>query len=193
MHMFEQAISIADLRLPNDAGFELYAPNHFARQLGFQQEIPFPLSESMNMYTSWHLRKKGKKQIDDPRFQPNFTRFKEKTIPEPCQSSSSQTPQKRGREEAQDSEDESEVPLVCKRRNATPTNEDVTVLEQDPEEDDHITLNELLHNILPVCHATPIATMDNSGNRVPFGPVEEIDGNSGAKASNIPEEENVAQ
>ncbi|KAL6189384.1 hypothetical protein ACLB2K_040773 [Fragaria x ananassa] len=36
MHLFEQAISIADLRLPNDAGFELYAPNHFAHQLRLQ-------------------------------------------------------------------------------------------------------------------------------------------------------------
>ncbi|KAL6222116.1 hypothetical protein ACLB2K_005508 [Fragaria x ananassa] len=78
LHLFEQAISIADLRLPDDAGFELYAPNHFARQLGFQQEIPLPLFESVNMYTSWRLRKKGKKQIDDPRFQSKFTRLKVK-------------------------------------------------------------------------------------------------------------------
>ncbi|KAL6181777.1 hypothetical protein ACLB2K_048426 [Fragaria x ananassa] len=34
MHLFEQAISVADLRLPDDVGFKLYAPNHFARQLG---------------------------------------------------------------------------------------------------------------------------------------------------------------
>ncbi|KAL6129040.1 hypothetical protein ACLB2K_072393 [Fragaria x ananassa] len=76
MHLFEQAISITNLRLPDDAGFELYAPNHFACQLGFQQEIPFPLLESVNMYNSWHLKRKGKKQTDDPRFQPNFTQFK---------------------------------------------------------------------------------------------------------------------
>ncbi|KAL6189383.1 hypothetical protein ACLB2K_040772 [Fragaria x ananassa] len=62
---------------------------------------------------------------------------------------------------------------VRRRRNATPTDEDVTVLDHDPEEDDHMTLNELLHNILPVCHATLIATMDNSGKRVTFGSVEE--------------------
>ncbi|KAL6214828.1 hypothetical protein ACLB2K_014260 [Fragaria x ananassa] len=80
-----------------------------------------------------------------------------------------------------------------RRRNATPTNEDVTVLDHDPEKDDHMTLNELLHNILPVCHATPIATMDNSGKRVPFGLVEETERNSGAEASNVLEEENVAQ
>ncbi|KAL6219612.1 hypothetical protein ACLB2K_007371 [Fragaria x ananassa] len=50
MHLFEQAISIADLRLPDDAGFELYAPKHFACQLGLQQEIPFPLLECENVY-----------------------------------------------------------------------------------------------------------------------------------------------
>ncbi|KAL6196822.1 hypothetical protein ACLB2K_032435 [Fragaria x ananassa] len=53
MHLFEQAISITDLRLPDDVGFELYAPIHFACKLGLQQEIPFPLFESVNMYTSW--------------------------------------------------------------------------------------------------------------------------------------------
>ncbi|KAL6185855.1 hypothetical protein ACLB2K_041978 [Fragaria x ananassa] len=246
MHLFEQAISIADLRFRDDAGFELYAPNHIARQLGFQQEIPFPLFESVNMYTSWPLKRKGKKQIDDPRFQPNFTQFKvkvrsislmftskevsqtynawwsmicgelwtmdplhliiiifangrtllpphdqalkeEEDIPEPCQPSSIQTPQKRRREQPQDSEDEPEVSLVRGRRNATPT--DVTILDHDPEEDDHITLNELLHNVLPVCHATPITTMDNSRHRIPFGPIEETGRNSRAEASNVPEEE----
>ncbi|KAL6125687.1 hypothetical protein ACLB2K_073741 [Fragaria x ananassa] len=194
LHLFEQAISIADLRLPDDAGFELYAPNHFSRQLSFQQEIPFPLFESVNMYTSWRLRRKWKKQTDDPHFQPKFAQFKvkdEENIPYPCQPSSSQTPHKRRRKEAQDPEDEPEIPLVRRRRNATLTNEDVTILDHDPDEDEHITLNEFLHNLLPVCHATPIATMDTSGNGVPFGPVEETDRNSGAEASNIPKEEDM--
>ncbi|KAL6192129.1 hypothetical protein ACLB2K_038516 [Fragaria x ananassa] len=243
MHLFEQAISIIDLRHPNDAGFELFAPNHFVRQLGLKQEIPFPLFESMNMYTSWCLKKKGKKQTNDPRFQPNFTQFKVKVrsisllfasmevsqtynawwfmicgelwtmdplhlfriifangrtllpsqdqalfgepastssspaltsttnqepdIPKPYQPSSSQVPQKRRREEGLDSEDELEVPLIPKRRNATAADEDVTILDHDPEEDDHITLNELLHNILP--------------------------GDSRTEASDVPEEVNDAQ
>ncbi|KAL6180063.1 hypothetical protein ACLB2K_046731 [Fragaria x ananassa] len=112
----------------------------------------------------------------------------EENIPEPCQPSSSRTPQKRRRDEPQDPEDEEEVPLVRRRRNSIPTDEDVTVLDHDPEEDDHMTLNELLHNILPVWHATPIATMDNLGKRVPFGPFEEIERNSEAEALNVHEE-----
>ncbi|KAL6125926.1 hypothetical protein ACLB2K_073977 [Fragaria x ananassa] len=52
LHLFDQAISIAHMKLPNDIGFELYAPNHFSHQLGFQKEIPSPLFGSVNMYTS---------------------------------------------------------------------------------------------------------------------------------------------
>ncbi|KAL6141745.1 hypothetical protein ACLB2K_060032 [Fragaria x ananassa] len=82
---------------------------------------------------------------------------------------------------------------VHRRRNTTPADEDVTVLDHDPEEDDHITLNELLHNILPVCHAAPITIMDDSGRRVPFDPIGEIKGDPRTEASNAPEEVNDAQ
>ena len=49
-----RATSCCDLQLAEDEqGFELYAPNHFARQLGFHQGIPYPLLHSVNKYTSW--------------------------------------------------------------------------------------------------------------------------------------------
>ncbi|KAL6196574.1 hypothetical protein ACLB2K_032188 [Fragaria x ananassa] len=35
-------------------GFEVYAPNHFARQLGFVQGVPYSLFYSVNKHTSWH-------------------------------------------------------------------------------------------------------------------------------------------
>ena len=51
---FVRATSCCDLQLAEDEqGFELYAPNHFARQLGFHQGIPYPLLHSVNKYTSW--------------------------------------------------------------------------------------------------------------------------------------------
>lgn len=55
---FTQAISCNDFNLScEEAGFELYAPNHFTRQFGFIQEPPFPLFESLNRYTSWRITK----------------------------------------------------------------------------------------------------------------------------------------
>nr|XP_011470919.1 PREDICTED: uncharacterized protein LOC101297108 [Fragaria vesca subsp. vesca] len=51
---FMRATSCCDLQLAEDEqGFELYAPNHFARQLGFFQGVPYPLFHSVNKYTSW--------------------------------------------------------------------------------------------------------------------------------------------
>lgn len=35
--------------------FEVYAPNHFSRQLGYTQMIPAPLIDSANHFTSWRL------------------------------------------------------------------------------------------------------------------------------------------
>ncbi|XP_004301338.1 PREDICTED: uncharacterized protein LOC101299591 [Fragaria vesca subsp. vesca] len=51
---FMRATACSDLQLVEDEqGFELYAPNHFARQLGFFQGVPYPLFYSVNKYTSW--------------------------------------------------------------------------------------------------------------------------------------------
>lgn len=56
--VFTQVIACNDFDLSDEeAGFELYAPNHFAHQFGFIQETPFPLFESLNCYTSWRLTK----------------------------------------------------------------------------------------------------------------------------------------
>ncbi|KAL6203641.1 hypothetical protein ACLB2K_027341 [Fragaria x ananassa] len=46
--LFLQAATLIDLRLPGLGGLELYAPNHFARQLGMEQRVPFPMLDSMN-------------------------------------------------------------------------------------------------------------------------------------------------
>ena len=54
---FMRAISCYDFGLSEELhGFELYAPNHFARQLGFKQEIPLPLINSLNRYCSWRIK-----------------------------------------------------------------------------------------------------------------------------------------
>ena len=50
---FRRAISCSDIRLAADElSYELYAPNHFARQFGLIQLVPFPLYDSWNFYTS---------------------------------------------------------------------------------------------------------------------------------------------
>ena len=55
--VFKRAISCYDLSLSDEYhSYELYAPNHFARQLGFIQETPFPLIDSLNRYTSWRIK-----------------------------------------------------------------------------------------------------------------------------------------
>ncbi|KAK9919785.1 hypothetical protein M0R45_028363 [Rubus argutus] len=55
--MFQRVISCYDFSLSDEHhSYELYAPNHFARQLGFRQEVPFPLFESLNRYSSWRLK-----------------------------------------------------------------------------------------------------------------------------------------
>lgn len=55
--MFKRAISCYDFCLSDEPhAYELYSPNHFARQLGFKQEIPFPLIESLNRYTLWQIK-----------------------------------------------------------------------------------------------------------------------------------------
>ncbi|XP_062000891.1 uncharacterized protein LOC133718098 [Rosa rugosa] len=51
---FCRAISCSDIRLAaDDISYELYAPNHFARQLGLAQLVPFPLYDAWNYNTSW--------------------------------------------------------------------------------------------------------------------------------------------
>ncbi|KAL6190244.1 hypothetical protein ACLB2K_036642 [Fragaria x ananassa] len=216
MSLFEQAISIADLRLLDDTGFELKKEKKQTDDPRFQPKFVqlkvkvrsisflFASKEVSQTYNAWWSMICGELWTMNPlhlfiiifangqtllplqdqalfgetafasdvlaltstsNLEPVQDNEDEENIPKPCQPSSSQTPQKRRREETQDPEDE-------ERRNATSTNGDVNVLDNDPEEDDHMTLNELLHHILLVCHATPIATMDNSRNRVPFGPVE---------------------
>ncbi|XP_062002168.1 uncharacterized protein LOC133719983 [Rosa rugosa] len=51
---FRRAISCLDIRLATErVSYELYAPNHFARQFGLAQLVPWPLVDSANYYTSW--------------------------------------------------------------------------------------------------------------------------------------------
>ncbi|XP_062020879.1 uncharacterized protein LOC133737305 [Rosa rugosa] len=51
---FRRAISCSDIRLAADElSYELYAPNHFARQFGLIQLVPFPLYDAWNYNTSW--------------------------------------------------------------------------------------------------------------------------------------------
>ncbi|XP_061993544.1 uncharacterized protein LOC133711434 [Rosa rugosa] len=51
---FRRAISCSDIRLAVDElSYELYAPNHFARQFSLIQLVPFPLYDSWNYNTSW--------------------------------------------------------------------------------------------------------------------------------------------
>ncbi|KAL6179187.1 hypothetical protein ACLB2K_050703 [Fragaria x ananassa] len=151
----------------NDIGFELYAPNHFARRLGLQEELPFPLFENLNLYTFWHLKKNGKKQLDDPRFQTKLTILNVKIKSISLLFISKETSQtyeawcsQEERKPAiiQRSEDE-EVPLIGRRRwCAIPPNDGVTILDHDPEEEDKMTLNELHYTLLHVCIAALIAT-----------------------------------
>lgn len=55
--MFKRAIPCYDFSLSDELhAFELYAPNHFACQLGFTQEVSFPLFESLNRYSSWRIQ-----------------------------------------------------------------------------------------------------------------------------------------
>lgn len=55
--MFKRAISCYDFGLSNKLhAYELYAPNHFAHQLGFKQEISFPMKDSLNRYLSWRIK-----------------------------------------------------------------------------------------------------------------------------------------
>ena len=55
--VFQRAISCYDFGLSDDHhSYELYAPNYFARQLGFKQEVSFPLFESLNRDSSWRLK-----------------------------------------------------------------------------------------------------------------------------------------
>lgn len=55
--VFKRTISCYDFCLSDELhAYELYSPNYFARQLGFRQEIPFPLIESLNRYTSWRIK-----------------------------------------------------------------------------------------------------------------------------------------
>lgn len=64
--MFQRAISCYDFGLSDDHHiYELYAPNHFARQLGFKQEVSFPLFESLNRYSSWRLKAGATTIADD--------------------------------------------------------------------------------------------------------------------------------
>ena len=54
MMMFRRTISCSDIQLATDElSYELYAPNHFARQFGLAQLVPWPLVDSANYYTSW--------------------------------------------------------------------------------------------------------------------------------------------
>ncbi|XP_062017061.1 uncharacterized protein LOC133733424 [Rosa rugosa] len=51
---FCRAISCSDIRIAADElSYELYAPNHFARQFGLVQLVPFPLYDAWNYNTSW--------------------------------------------------------------------------------------------------------------------------------------------
>ncbi|XP_062014011.1 uncharacterized protein LOC133730439 [Rosa rugosa] len=51
---FRRAISCLDIRLAVDElTYELYAPNHFARQFGLIQLVSFPLYDAWNYNTSW--------------------------------------------------------------------------------------------------------------------------------------------
>jgi hypothetical protein len=51
---FRRAISCSDIRIAADElSYELYAPNHFARQFGLVQLVPFPLYDAWNYNTSW--------------------------------------------------------------------------------------------------------------------------------------------
>jgi hypothetical protein len=55
--VFKRAISCYDFSLSDELhSYELYAPNHFARQLRFTQEVPFPLFESINRYSFWRIK-----------------------------------------------------------------------------------------------------------------------------------------
>lgn len=59
-----------------------------------------------------------------------------------------------------------------------------------------MTLNELLYTLLHVCTAALIATVDNSGKRIPLIPDESFEGNLGTEGPKIPamhEEEEVFQ
>jgi hypothetical protein len=66
VNVFKLAISCYDFNLSDsEHSYELYAPNHFARQLGFKQEIPFPLFESLNRYTSWRIQSSPATNADE--------------------------------------------------------------------------------------------------------------------------------
>lgn len=55
--VFKRAISCYNFSLSDELhAYELYAPNHFSRQLGFKQEVPFPMFESLNCYSSWWIK-----------------------------------------------------------------------------------------------------------------------------------------
>ncbi|KAL6199866.1 hypothetical protein ACLB2K_029648 [Fragaria x ananassa] len=51
---FMRVVSRCDICLTEEEqGFELYAPNYFARQLSFVQGVPYPLLPLVNKYISW--------------------------------------------------------------------------------------------------------------------------------------------
>lgn len=55
--VFKRAISCYDFSLLDEYhSYELYAPNHFARQIGFIQAFPFLMIDSLNRYSSWRIK-----------------------------------------------------------------------------------------------------------------------------------------